>query len=474
MDFDLNKPWCRYFYELSQIPHPSRHEQQAAAWVLAFAQARNLETEQDDWGNTIVRKPASKGKENAASLMLQAHMDMVPSKDPGVGHDFEKDPLDLYVQDGFLKARGTSLGADDGVGVAVMMAMLDDENLVHPPLECVFTVREEIGLEGALHMKPGMIHSHRIISLDGGGETSTMCCAAGGIKGYVELSSRKTEARKANGLKVLLTGLAGGHSGLMIDQGRANAVVLCGRLLKHLDEIEVSSLSAGEADNSIADHACLVLNTDDPEKTRHAITQLVRQFQTEYAEGDPGLTLQIEDCPAAAAVYEEEVMHRLVDLITLMPCGVDQYSRQLAVPTTSNNLGLLEEAGRCWRLWFRTRGLLDSAMDHELDIIQAASRACGGFVKTIIRYPGWNYAEDSPLRTAFEETVQELYGKPCVVEGCHAGNETGIWAALQPGADIISIASIEEDFHTPKERLDLAAFDRLYHELTVLVEKLAQ
>lgn len=479
MEFDVSKRWCYYFNEICKIPHPSRHEQAIAAYVKQFADAHNLEVHQDRWGNTVIRKPGSKGCENQPWLMLQAHMDMVPAKTPESTHNFETDPLQLFVDDhGQLRAKGTTLGADDGVGVACMLAILEDDSLVHPPLECVFTVMEEIGLEGALHMKPDQILSRRVISLDGGGETSSMCCAAGGIKGYVKIPVTRHLHTLNQGMQVVIHGLLGGHSGIMIDQEHANAIVLAERLLTRIREenipFEIGSFQAGTADNSIADHASIVLNT----KSREAITKVINSFEhdihLEYQESDPSIQLENAPCEPSETVLEDTYVEPLLDLISLIPNGVSQFNIPLHVPSTSNNIGLLEESEEDYKLWFRTRGLLDSAMDMVLNSIIALAELCGGSVTTVIRYPGWNYQKDSPLREAFNQTIQELYGHPCTIEGSHGGNETGIWAGLHPDSDIISIGSIEEEFHTPNEHLDLAAFDRLYKQLTVLIAKLAQ
>lgn len=479
MEFDVSKRWCYYFNELCRIPHPSRHEEAVAAYVKKFAEDHNLEVHQARWGNTVVRKPGSKGCEDQPWLMLQAHMDMVPAKTPDSTHNFETDPLQLYVDDqGQLRAKGTTLGADDGVGVACMLAILEDDSLVHPPLECVFTVMEEIGLEGALHMKPEQILSRRVISLDGGGETSSMCCAAGGIKGYVQVPAERHARTINSGIQITIHGLLGGHSGIMIDHNHANAIVLAERLLNRIRKenipFEIGSFTAGAADNSIADHASILLNTNDRDAVIRVMNSFASEIHTEYLDSDPAIQMESSLCEPAETVLDDAFVEPLLDLISLIPNGVVQYNIPLHIPSTSNNIGLLEEGEEDYRLWFRTRGLLDSAMDMVLDAIIALAELVNGSVTTIIRYPGWNYQKDSPLREAFNETIQELYGHPCTIEGSHGGNETGIWAGLHPDSDIISIGSIEEEFHTPNERLDLAAFDRLYKQLTVLIAKLAR
>ncbi len=475
--FDLSKRWCFYFNEISKIPRESRHEEAIAAYILRFADAHHLFAQQDRWGNTILRKPASKGHENSPRLMLQAHMDMVCVKTPDSTHDFATDPLDLYVENGELRARGTTLGADDGVGVAYMLAILEDDQLTHPPLECVFTVMEEIGLEGALHMVPEQILSRRIISLDGGSETSTMCCAAGGIKGFIDLPAAKTAPHYGYGLRIVMHGLAGGHSGIAIDQGHANAICLGERFLHMLEKnripFELCAFQGGAADNSIPQCCTLSLNTDSPETLCHQLQQFADMIRVEFHDCETGILMDAEPVERFETAYSSTCTHNLLRLIQLLPDGIFSFHIPLQVPSASNNIGLLLEKDDHLQLWFRIRGLLDSMMDELLLKTEAAADCTGGAVHVQIRYPGWNYNGASPLRDTYSRVIQRLYGHPAKVEGSHGGNETGVFAGLHPDADIISIGSIEQNFHTPQECLNLAAFDRMYRQLVVLLAELA-
>ena len=475
--FDLSKRWCFYFNEISKIPRASRHEAAIADYVLQFGQTHHLFVQQDQWGNTILRKPGSQGHEHSPWLMLQAHMDMVCAKTPDSTHDFAKDPLDLYVENGELRARNTTLGADDGVGVAYMLAILEDDHLTHPPLECVFTVMEEIGLEGALHMTPDQILSRRIISLDGGSETSTMCCAAGGIKGYVQQSLKKTAAIYAHGLHITIDGLAGGHSGIAIHQGHANAICLGQRFLYRLETasvpFELCSFQGGTADNSIPQRCDIAVNTDHPEALQHILKQFSKDIASEFCDRDATISMRVERIPADASAFSSACMHNLLNLICMIPDGVSAFHIPLHIPSASNNIGLLTQKEDHLELWFRIRGLLNSMMDELLCKIKTAASYTDGDVHVIIRYPGWNYNGSSPLRDTYSKVIQRLYGYPAKVEGSHGGNETGVWAGLHPDADILSIGSIEQDFHTPQEHLNLEAFDRMYHQLVALLAELS-
>lgn len=475
MKFDLSKRWCWYFNELSKIPRPSRHEAAAAAWVKAFAESHKLEWWQDEWGNTIIYKEASPGREHEASVMLQGHLDMVPACAPGVVHDWEKDPLSLKVEGDYLMADGTTLGADDGVAIAYMLAILEDDTLSHPPLECVFTVMEEIGLEGALHLKPENIRSRRVISLDGGSETSTMCCAAGGIKGAIHVPVNRA-SYSGTCMKVSFSGCLGGHSGIEIDQEHANPILLLARFLRELQEQKVPfrlvNWNGGAADNSIPQFSELQLETAETEKLETSFAKFKEEVFTEYGPTDPGMKLVLYPCKPAVIPLSEESGARLIALLNLVPNGVTQRNLTLDIPATSDNVGTMELKESEAIVLFRIRSLYESGLDDELRKIRIASELNQASVEVLIRYPGWNYHPESALRDALNPLIQKHYGKDLVIEGTHGGNETGIWSGLHPDSDIISIGSVEEKIHTPEERLDLKAFDRMYHLLTELLEVL--
>lgn len=479
MIFDLNKPHCRYFSELSAIPRASRNEAAASAYVLQFAKEHGLECWHDEWGNTIVRKPGSKGHEEEPWLMLQAHLDMVPACDPGVEHDWQNDPLELYVDGDDLKAKGTTLGADDGVGVAMMLAILADETMEHPPLECVFTVMEEIGLEGALRLKPEHILSRRVISLDGGGETATMCCAAGGIK---ESAVFRTVRKPFEGTAYRLSvhGLLGGHSGIAISENRANAILLMVRWLYEWEEAGIEyrlvRIQGGQGDNSIAADAEAVLITSAAkERVLSCMERFAKEIRAEYRESDPDIVVDCELCTAQQNPLDEASQRDLLAFLESVPNGVFAISLQMdGLPVTSSNIGLIETEEEKITALYRIRSLYESGLDDVLRHMRAASSGKPVQLGTIIRYPGWPIASDSPLRDTLNQVIRRRYHRDVTVEGTHGGNETGIWYGLHPDSDIISIGSVEENIHTPQEKLNLPAFDRMYDLLKELVTELCR
>ncbi len=513
-DFDMAKSYCRYFAELSAIPRPSCREQGAAAYIQDFALARGLEVLADEWGNTIIRKPGSAGREKEPWLMLQAHVDMVPAIDPhmeadGFTHDWEKDPLELYTENGCLKARGTTLGADDGVGAAYMLAILADQQLSHPPLECVFTVMEEIGLVGAMKLHPEDILSRRVISLDGGGETATMCCAAGGIKGEITLPLERmpaehlspvcqTSSDESSNWKVWtleLSGFQGGHSGIEISKERGNAILLAARLIQMMAEkdlaVYISAFDGGSGDNVIPAAASLkFLSPENEDAVLSVFNVWKSDLMTEYRHSDSDfsaiLSCSPDGCleggpvnklvnmpyeqPDRPSVLTFSSQEKLLSLLCLLPNGISAMSIPMpGIPVTSNNIGTIHlDPDRAY-IQFRARSLLESGLDEIMRKIQRLCTLLDAHTEVLIRYPGWNYQENSPLRDALNRLVEERYHTPLIVEGTHGGNETGIWYGLHPDSDIVSIGSIEEGIHTPEECLNLTAFDRMYELLTAYI-----
>lgn len=483
MKFDLKKRYCFYFNELSMIPRGSGDEKKACEWVAEFAKQNNLYCHQDSVGNTVIRKPGSKGHENEPYLMIQAHLDMITEKDPGIVHDFKKDPLDLYEEDGYLKARGTTLGADDGVGVAYMMAILEDVNLVHSPLECVFTVQEETGLVGAMKMKPRDILSRRCISLDGGGETTAMSCAAGGIKGEIRKKLIwKPADRRMQAYTIEVSGLLGGHSGVVIGEGRGNAIRILARVLNDMKQnglkIQLAELNGGRGDNMIpSDAEALILCTEkESSAVKKTVSRQLKQIRDEFADSDSGIQIRIRKAALPKEVLDNDSYASMLAMLLLLPNGVEAVSIPLeGLPVTSNNLGriVLPQDGNMI-LYFRIRSLLQSAMDDVLSRVCTAAEAFDAKVSITTQYPGWNYQKVSVLRDHFQKLVKEIYHHDIEIEGTHGGNETGIWSFLHPETDIICIGSIEENIHTTKEKLYLEAFDREYKLLCRLIEMCAE
>ncbi len=473
MEFDLTKRHCYWFHELCMIPHGSRNEKAASDFIVQFAKDHGLPYKQDDVWNVIIDKPASPGYEEAAPLILQAHMDMVCEKNKDCSHDFEKDPLDLYVEDGLLKARGTTLGADDGTGVAYMLAILEDDALKHPKLSCIFTTREELGLLGACELKPEDVHGDRMVSLDGGGEVHTLLSSAGGGTAIV----RKKLHYVSNDDPVYectVKGLLGGHSGGDIHLEKGNANKLLGRILKEMSlsglDVQLVSFDGGMKDNAIPREAtALFASASDPDDLKAHIAKAGKTVFAELEFSDAGVAVSLKEAVSGRKLSPED-NKAVLDLIFLFPNGFRHRSMAIeGLTTASLNLGVVETKDDTIVLNSLVRAALDSHTDEMLEEIEVLSGLLGFEFEVFGKYPGWNYSEVSPMRDIFAG-VCEKNGRKLEISAAHGGCECGVFKGLNPNIDIISFGPNTKYIHTPDEELDLESFDRAYLLLCDIIE----
>jgi dipeptidase D len=467
MEFDTSKRWCCWFRRISDIPRGSRNEKAVSDMVVQFAKDHGFACHQDDVWNVTVDKPASPGYEDAAPLILQAHMDMVNARANDSSHDFEKDPLDLYVdEDGNLRARGTTLGADDGVGVAYMLAILEDDSLAHPALECIFTTMEEIGLVGAQQMKPSDVHGDRLICLDGGGETKTGLSSAGGADVNLDLDL-VLEKNQDAAYELKVGGLSGGHSGGEIHKEKGNADVLAVRILQEARErgvdVRVVSISGGSKDNAIPTDASIVFTSSaDEALIQKSLVLSVDAIHKELEFSDPGFKANIGPVEGVREHADEKTSHALLDYIYLMPNGFQHRSMAIeGLTLTSLNLGIAKTTGNHVHLQTLTRSALDTGVDDLLGKLKKLAEILGVNYSVSGRYPGWNFKKESPMRDKFAAVLAKRNEK-LEVEAAHGGNECGVWSGLRPGIDIITFGPITSGCHTVQEKLDLSSFDRSY------------
>lgn len=478
MEFDLSKAHCFYFNEICQIPHCSNHEAELSNYLVDFAKKHNLKYWQDDLYNVIIYKDASQGYESSDLLMIQAHIDMVCEKNKDVTHDFLKDPLKLYVEDGLLKAHGTTLGADDGHGVAYMMAILADANLKHPALECVFTVQEEIGLLGALHLKKENIKARRMISLDGGGETSTLVSSSGGCQNIVK-KALKWQDNQADTYQLAVTGLSGGHSGGEISKEKGNANKLLVRLLKEAElagnKLNLVNLTGGLKDNAIPREAEAVFaaaaSLETLKKSFQASSAAILE-ELEYS--DPNFSFSLEKVATASQVFSDETSRQVIDLIFLLPNGFKHRSMKfLDLTITSLNLGIIRTTEQDLTLTISIRSALKSGIGNLINEIACLTEIFDASYQIQAYYPGWNFSEVSDLRDKLDGVIKELYpGQKLELIAAHGGSECGVFKEMHPEMDIVLIGPITRYIHTPDEELDLASFDRTYQLLTTFISRL--
>lgn len=470
----------RYFEEISAIPRGSRNEKAVAEYVKKFAEERGLWVQMDDIYNLIIKKPGSKGCEDLPPVLLQGHLDIVPEKDPGVEHDFTKDPIKLKVDGKILRAEGTTLGADDGVAIAYMMAILGRDDLVHPPLECVMTVQEEIGLVGALKLDGSCLKATRMIGLDAGGGNQFLVSSAGGNFVDYEIPFTRVPA-SGEAVAISIGGLQGGHSGGMADSERASAIKLMGRALYRLSKqcsIQLASISGGTKVNAIPREAsCVVmLQSGTIEDAQKVIAALDKEFKAELAAPDPDVFITIE--PASAeTMLDKTASDKMIHALHLMPNGRQVMSKVIdGLVNASLNIGFItvdEEKGLITiPVSIRsaedslTNAIADQLVDLA-DILDIKSRIYG-------YYPAFSYIPNSPLRDKAMALYEEMAGEKAVIRAVHGGVECGIFYNMLPGIDIVGCGPIKGDAHIPTEWMDLDSFDFSFRYLIRLLEELTK
>ncbi len=485
-----------YFEEICSIPHGSGNVGQISNYLVSFAQKRNLEYCQDETGNVVIWKEASKGYEGHPAVMLQGHMDMVAVKEAGCAIDMEKEGLKLKQEDGWLSAEGTSLGGDDGIAIAYGLALLDGEGYQHPPIELVVTVDEEVGMDGARALSAEPLKARRLINLDSEEEGIFLSGCAGGARVNMDFHFEKKE-KKGLLCEVGISGLQGGHSGEEIHRERGNAICLLGRILGTLEkelELCLVKVEGGVADNAIPPSAkaeILVTAYDDGkeeativsdelferecrEKMTSACRRLQRELATELAEKDRGVqvTCSFTGMEVTEAVGEA-LSSRMIYLLYTLPYGVQAMSAAMhGLVETSLNPGLLSMGDEEMLIGISVRSSLESAKRALVGKLKALAELAGAETKVSGDYPGWAYQKESPLRDKMVEVYKGLYGKEPRIRAIHAGVECGLLIDKMPGLDCVSIGPDMKDIHTPKEALSIASVGRVWEYLLKVLDAL--
>ena len=454
-----------YFEEICAIPHGSRNTKAISDYLVAFAKKHDLTWYQDESNNVVIVQEATAGYEQADTIILQGHMDMVCEKESGCAIDFEKDGLDLYVDGDFLKARGTTLGGDDGIAVAYALAIMDSPEIAHPRLEVVITVDEEIGMLGAEALDAAPLRGRKLINVDSEEEgIFTVSCAGGSMAQCTLPVTRAPYGGAA--LEVTVRGLAGGHSGTEIHKGRANACVLLGRLLQAMaerTELRLVTAAGGGKDNAIAVEASAQVVVSDDAVARQAAEALAADLSREYAAADPGLRVEAAPCTVRETPMDWASTERAVCMLTCLPNGVQAMSMEIhGLVQTSLNLGILAAEQTALTATFCVRSSLGSQKEMLHRRLRTLMAQLGGTVSISGDYPAWEYRQDSSLRDLMTEVFQEQYGRKPKIEAIHAGVECGILSGKLPGLDCVSIGPNLLDIHTPRERMEIASVQRVW------------
>ena len=470
----------QYFEELSAIPRGSGNEGAVADYICEFAKAHGLEYYRDKVHNVIVKKPGSKGCENVPPLMLQGHTDMVCVKLPEVEHDFTKDPIQLEIKDGWLTAKGTTLGADDGMACAYMLAFLAKEDYVHPPLECVFTSMEEIGLLGAMEIDADKISARRLINMDGGTASenvSVVSCAGGQVYNF-----RRTPAwEKAEGeaLAYSIRGLLGGHSAGVMHLGRGNGLKLMARILAAVSRempVALASFIGGAKMNAIVSEAdaVIVVPAGKADEAGQIGEKIAAEIKGELSVSDPGFAFSWEKTETDRVMTAED-SKALITFLQLLPDGIRSMSQEIKdLVVCSSNVGILTMDGDTIDICDCIRSSEDglkAAVSAEMEALAALT----GFeaVKGT-GFGGWKYDANSKLRALCADVYEKMYGEKMEFQATHGGLECGEFKSKIPDLDIMVIAPWAREAHTPEESLNLESFRRVYNYLLAVFEELCR
>lgn len=468
----------QWFEQICAIPHPSKHEQALSQYIQAWAKDKNLAVIEDKVGNLIIRKPATSGMENRKTVVLQAHLDMVPQKNADKEHDFEKDPIDAYIDGDWVKARGTTLGADNGIGMSSALAVLGSDDIVHGPLEVLLTIDEEAGMTGAFGLEAGMLKADILINTDSEQEGEIYMGCAGGVDGELSLPMQwQAPNEQAQGFRLSLTGLKGGHSGVNIHLGRGNANKLLARFLfdnAQALSIQLAKFEGGSLRNAIPREAEIeftILPTQ-LSQLQSEVTRFQNVLRQELAIIEPDVELILTEIVTPTAVMAEASQTGLINLIHACPNGVMRMSDEIeGVTETSLNLGVIHTHKDNVTLLCLIRSLIDSGRDNVEGMLNALGQLAGAHVEFSGAYPGWKPDNSSPVMASVREIYEDIYHKEPTIMVIHAGLECGLFKKPYPDMDMVSIGPTIRYPHSPDEKVNITTVGQYWTLLLAILER---
>ncbi len=457
------------FYELTQIPRPSKKERQAVEFARHFGEGCGLETVVDDAGNVIIRKPATEGMEDRQTVVLQGHLDMVPQKNSNIRHDFEKDPLDPYVEGEWVKARDTTLGSDNGIGVAAALSILDSGSIIHGPLEVLLTVDEETGMTGAFELEEGVLKGSILLNMDSEDEGELYIGCAGGVNTTGILHFRRVNTPGGClAYKLEVNGLKGGHSGLDIHMGRGNSNILLNRFLWNAGReygLRISGIEGGSLRNAIPRESTAWVVV--PEKHRQdfldAVDAYEKTLKNELGTVEPGLKFRAEKADKPGSVMDTDSQERLLNAVYGIPNGVARMSNDFpGVVETSGNLAIVKTTGDHTEVLCLLRSSVDSAKTDLAGKVQSVMELAGFTVTHNGAYPGWKPDPGSSILQVMKEVYRCRFGKTPAIKVIHAGLECGIIGDKHPGLDMISFGPTIRYPHSPDEMVNIKTVQKFW------------
>lgn len=456
------------FADLNAVPRPSKKEERVIQFVKAFGEKLNLLTIVDEVGNVIIKKPASKGMEALETVVLQSHLDMVHQKNAATQFDFNSQGIEMLVDGDWVKAQGTTLGADNGIGVSAIMALLESINIPHPALEALFTIDEETGMTGALALKGGLLNGKIMLNLDTEDDKELTIGCAGGVDVTATGKYEEVISKNTNAYKLSVKGLTGGHSGMDIHRGRGNANKLMNRILLNLTKdlgIEIASIDGGSLRNAIPRESVaeILVTSDKAASLKEKIKSFETILKAEYYTTDPNLTVILETTTTPTKVLNPEFQNTLLRSIYACPNGIYRLSPDIAdLVQTSNNVARVLVKDGAYQIQCLTRSSVDSEKTDLQDAIIATFEMAGASVSTAGSYPGWAPKPSSPIVKLMSELHKERFNEPAKVAACHAGLECGILGTNYPDMQMISFGPNITGAHSPDEKVQISSVQKFW------------
>ena len=473
ISFDLENRWCFYFKQIANIPRGSGNEKEASDYIVQFAKDHGLQYKQDSVWNVIVDKPASPGYENAEPVILQAHLDVVCEKNQDVEHDFTKDPLDLYVEDGYIRARGTTLGADNGIGLSYFLAVLDSKDIPHPPIETAFTVMEEMGKVGGNGFDTKKLTGKRMIDLNWHKDDYLLAGCGGDVSvKYTIPAVREDAPADAKFYSLDTFGMVGGHCEFDIVLERANSIKVLGRLLNNIlhaaPGVKVAAVSGGVQNNVIPSesNAVLAVKDSDLETVKKAVADTYAELKDEYSIADKGLTVEFKETEKCSKVFTDKTAQIITQSILLTPNAVMSMSMKIpGISECSNNIGLMTTDEKEITIISTITSSVTTRKHEVMKTIFALADAIGNGVKAEqfgCDAPEWIYNPDSPMLAIAKKAYEEEVGEPAKIEVMPASLELGLFQDRIPGLDIIAVGTVTHGVHSPSEECEVASVGKVW------------
>ncbi|MEG9532119.1 aminoacyl-histidine dipeptidase [Mannheimia indoligenes] len=465
----------QWFDKVCAIPHPSYHEEELAEFIVNWAKSKNFFVERDEAGNVLIRKPATAGMEDSAVIALQAHLDMVPQANAGTVHDFKKDPIQPYIDGEWVKAKGTTLGADNGIGLASCLAVLDSDDLAHPTIEVLLTMTEEAGMEGAIGLRPNWLTADIMINTDTEENGEIYIGCAGGENVNITLPVFLVPHQQDAALTFTLKGLQGGHSGCDIHTTRANAIKVFARILEEAYnevEFQISAVQGGSVRNAIPReaHATLIVSAENKEKLTACLTQTAEQLKTELRIAEPNFQFFIEEANVPEQAFDPASTARVIHFINALPNGVVRNSDVVEnVVETSLSIGVLSTKESDVKATILARSLIEGGKADIRSKIRSLATLVGAEVDFSGNYPGWEPNPDSKITPLTKAIYDDILGYESQIKVIHAGLECGLINKIYPNMDFVSIGPTILNAHSPDEKVHIPAVENYWNLLTKLL-----